>query len=166
MRVLTVCGSLQATSTNRDLLGQVEQRAIARGHQVVAAPGLDALPLFNPDILTTTGEPPAVRAWRENLSEADAVVFASPEYGHSLPGALKNAVDWVIGSGELYRKLVALTASVPHETRGQLGLEALAVTLRAVEGRIAWQAPIARQPGADDAIDALLVALERGQVDD
>lgn len=58
--------------------------------------GLRHLPHFNPD----TEEPPAVRDWRKALAGSDAVLIASPEYGHSLPGALKNGIDWVIGSGE------------------------------------------------------------------
>jgi NAD(P)H-dependent FMN reductase len=44
---------------------------------------------------------------------------------HSLPGVLKNAIDWTIGSGELEKKLVAITAAVPHTDRGRLGLAAL-----------------------------------------
>jgi len=55
------------------------------------------------------------------LSASDAVLIASPEYGFSLPGALKNAIDWVIGSGELEGKVVAITAAVPGPERGRRG---------------------------------------------
>jgi len=58
-----------------------------------------------------------------------ALLIASPEYGHSLPGSLKNAIDWLIGSGELESKVVAVTAAVPIAERGRLGLKALCDTL-------------------------------------
>jgi hypothetical protein len=74
--------------------------------------GLRHLPHFNPD-MELSGVPDSVRVWRQALAESDAVLVACPEYGFSLPGALKNGVDWVIGSGELEHKVVAITAAVP-----------------------------------------------------
>ena len=68
--------------------------------EVVVFDGLRDLPLFNPDLEAV--EPlPAVESWRSAIAESDALLIASPEYGFSLPGALKNGIDWVIGSGEL-----------------------------------------------------------------
>jgi NAD(P)H-dependent FMN reductase len=61
----------------------------------------------------TSAVPESVLRWRGMLAASDAVLIASPEYGFSLPGALKNAIDWVIGSGELEGKVVAITAAVP-----------------------------------------------------
>jgi hypothetical protein len=81
------------------------------GVEFVLFDGLRDLPQFNPD-LEVNAEPEHVRRWRLALEESDAVLIASPEYGLSLPGALKNGIDWVIGSGELERKVVAITASV------------------------------------------------------
>jgi NAD(P)H-dependent FMN reductase len=100
-----------------------------------------------------------VRSWRAALASSDALFIASPEYGHSLPGALKNAIDWVIGSGELYRKVVVVTASAPGPGRGERGLRALCDTLRAVEARILGGEPIVRGPELDAMLDALLDAL-------
>jgi chromate reductase, NAD(P)H dehydrogenase (quinone) len=76
-----------------------------------------------------------------------------------LPGALKNAIDWVIGSGELHRKPVAVTASTSHEERGMLGLRALETTLRAVDAAIVGGVPIVRGAGFDAALGRLLRAL-------
>ena len=80
---------------------------------------------------------------RSSTLESDALLIASPEYGHSLPGSLKNAIDWVIGTGELERKVVAITAAVPGPERGRLGLQALRQTLGAVRasGRRAGGSP-------------------------
>ena len=155
MRVVAICGSLQAESKNLDLL-RLAQKLAPEGMVIEIFDGLRALPLFNPDI----GTPPAsVTAWRLALTASDAVLIASPEYGHSLPGSLKNAIDWVIGTGELEGKVVALTASATGAGRGQLGLEALAQTLGAVSARIAFGEPILRGPGIEAAVSAMLADL-------
>ncbi len=121
-------------------------------------PHIFELPHFNPD-LESEGPLASVQRWRRALSESDALLIASPEYGHSLPGALKNAIDWVIGSGELEGKIVALTAATPAAERGLRGLRALGVTLGAVRARIVGGEPIVKGPTADDQLRALLVEL-------
>jgi len=102
---------------------------------------------------------PAVEAWRQAVAGSDALLVASPEYGFSLPGALKNAVDWAIGTGELERKVIAITASVNHPERGRRGLGALRDTLNAVSARIVGGEPIVRGPDFDSNVAALLHAL-------
>ena len=105
MRILAICGSLQANSSNLTLLRLAAARA-PEGVEVVIYDGLGTLPHFNPD-LEASAPLPEVQALRGALAGSDALLIACPEYGHSLPGALKNAIDWVIGSGELERKVVA-----------------------------------------------------------
>lgn len=157
MRILAVSGSLQAKSANLTLI-QTAAALAPTGVSVVLFDGLRELPHFNPD-LEAEGEPPAVRAWRAALSQSDAVLVASPEYGHSLPGALKNGVDWVIGSGELECKVVAVTAAVPGPARGRLGLQALKQTLGAVRATIVGGEPIARGANFERAVAELMRAL-------
>jgi len=154
MQILAVCGSLQARSGNRSLLQTVAALA-PEGIDVALFDGVRELPLFDPDI-EQNGSPPAVESWRRALSDASAVLIASPEYGHSLPGALKNAVDWVIGTGELYRKVVAITAAVDHRLRGRRGLAALAQTLLAVDATIPWSEPMVRDATLEVQISDLL----------
>ncbi|HET9958665.1 MAG TPA: NAD(P)H-dependent oxidoreductase [Polyangiaceae bacterium] len=144
MRILGICGSLQARSANRVLLESARRLAPA-GVEVQLYDALGTLPHFNPD--WPSEDQPAVMALREHLANSLGVLIASPEYGFSLPGALKNAIDWLIGSGELERKVVAITAAVPVAERGRMGLQALKQTLGAVSARIVWDEPIAR--GAD-----------------
>ena len=159
VRILAVCGSLQARSANRTLLERATELAPV-GVEVRLFERLRDLPLFDPDLEANVAPAPEpVLAWRAALSASDALLIASPEYGHSLPGALKNAIDWVIGSGELEEKIVAVTASTPGPERGRLGLEALAVPLRAVRATIVGGDPIGRGPGADGELAALLEAL-------
>lgn len=108
MRILTVSGSLRAGSSNTALLDAVALLA-EPDVMVTAFAGLEALPAFNPDLELAAGEPlPAVAAWGAALAAADAVLISSPEYAHGVPGVLKNALDWVVGSGELVAKPVGL----------------------------------------------------------
>jgi chromate reductase len=155
MKIVGVCGSLQAESGNLRLL-ESARTMVPDGVDFELFDGIRALPHFNPDVEVA---PESVRAWRSALASSDAVLIASPEYGHSLPGALKNAVDWVIGTGELESKIVAITASTPSADRGRKGLDALAGTLRAVNATILGGAPIARGPNADGELRALVEAL-------
>jgi chromate reductase len=157
MRILAICGSLQARSANLSLL-QAAAAAAPEGIEIVLFEGLRDLPHFNPD-LEANGVPSSVQAWRRALAESDAVLIASPEYGHSLSGALKNGIDWVIGSGELERKVVAITAAVPGAERGRLGLKALRDTLGAVSAVIVGGEPIVRGPSFEHEVGELLRAL-------
>jgi chromate reductase, NAD(P)H dehydrogenase (quinone) len=157
MRILAVCGSLQARSGNSALL-DVAVASAPPDVEVVLFDGLRDLPHFNPDT-AATGTPEAVQRWRQALAESHAVLIASPEYGHSLPGALKNGIDWVIGSGELERKVVAITAAVPGPDRGRRGLQALRDTLGAVRATIVGGEPIPRGPQFEQQVEALLRAL-------
>jgi hypothetical protein len=111
MKILGVCGSLQRQSANHALL-EVAAASTPVGVEVVLFDGLRELPHFNPDI-DASGAPESVRRWRRALAESDAVLIASPEYGFSLPGVLKNGIDWVIGSGELEGKVIAITPQCP-----------------------------------------------------
>jgi NAD(P)H-dependent FMN reductase len=157
MRILGISGSLQTASGNLALLRCAAETAPA-GVEVVVCDGLRDLPHFNPD-LEAQAPPPPVEAYRRALQESAAVLIATPEYGFSLPGALKNGIDWVIGSGELNRKAVAITAAVSHPERGRRGLDALRRTLTAVDARIVDGGPIVRGPSFEHDVAKLLRAL-------
>jgi chromate reductase len=91
MRVLGISGSLRADSHNGRLLRAAAQ-LLPPGVEFVSFDGLKAIPPFDEDDEQAPG--PAVEVWRAAIEEADALLFATPEYNHSIPGALKNAVDW------------------------------------------------------------------------
>ena len=157
LRVLGVCGSLQAHSSNLQLLRAAAAWAPER-IEITISDGLRALPHFDPD-LERDEAPAPVRAWRSAIAASDALLITCPEYGFSLPGALKNGIDWTIGTGELERKVIAFTASVPAAFRGLMGLAALRQTLTAVSARMVGGEPIARGPGEQAALAGLLEAL-------
>jgi chromate reductase len=91
MRVLGITGSLRSGSHNGRLLRAAAQ-LLPPDAELVEFDGLKAIPPFDEDDEATPGA--AVERWREQLEQADALLFATPEYNHSIPGALKNAVDW------------------------------------------------------------------------
>jgi len=142
VRILGIVGSLGARSSNLTLL-ETAASVVPEGVEVVLYTGLGGLPHFDPDVDPDDARS-AVHALRQAIAASDAILIAAPEYGHSLPGVLKNAIDWLIGSGELERKVVAITASVPHSERGRQGLAALRQTLGAVRAVIVSDEPIAR----------------------
>lgn len=92
MRVLGLSGSLRRDSHNRALL-RAAAAALPRGAELVLWDRLAELPAYDED-LDVAPALPAVQALREAIAAADAVLIATPEYNASLPGALKNALDW------------------------------------------------------------------------
>ncbi len=91
MRVLGISGSLRGDSHNGRLLGAAAE-LLPPGVELVRFDGLKAIPPFDEDDEQSPGA--AVEAWRAAIEQSDALLFATPEYNHSIPGALKNAVDW------------------------------------------------------------------------
>ena len=88
---------------------------------------LDELPPFNPD-LEGDSAPESVLRFRAQLQTSDAVLISSPEYAHGVPGVLKNALDWVVSSGELVDKPIALINTSARATHAWASLaETLAV---------------------------------------
>jgi NAD(P)H-dependent FMN reductase len=108
-RVLLVCGSLQRSSANRAALDVAGAALSASGVEVNAFEGLGSIPPLNPDRGDEPGE--AVLALRTDIADADAVLIAAPEYAGGIAGVLKNALDWIVGSGNLYGKPVALLSA-------------------------------------------------------
>ncbi len=154
IRLLAISGSLRARSSNGALLEAARQIA-PEGLEVVLYEGLGTLPLFNPDHDDDPGPPPVVDL-RERIRAADGVIISSPEYAHGVPGAMKNALDWLVGSGELVEKKTALWNASPTSLYAHAQLtEILAVmSARLVEGAT-MSLPIRRSMTAEEiATDA------------
>jgi chromate reductase, NAD(P)H dehydrogenase (quinone) len=132
VRVLLVTGSTRAGSTNTAAL---RTAAAARVPGVTTAvwERLVELPAFVPG---DEAEPhPALADLRREIAAAGAVVFSTPEYAGTLPGSLKNALDWLVGSGELYGKPVAWVG-VGAPGRGEGAERTLALVLGYVGAEI------------------------------
>jgi chromate reductase len=91
MRILGISGSLRRGSHNRRLL-RAAGDALPPGADLVEWEGLAGLPAFDEDLESTP--PPPVQDFLDQIEEADAILIATPEYNASLPGSLKNALDW------------------------------------------------------------------------
>ena len=92
--VISICGSLRKGSFNRMLMNSLQGLA-PPAMSIKEAPPFTEFPLYNFDIQTSSGFPAPVNALVDALRAADGVSFVTPEYNFSLPGALKNAIDWV-----------------------------------------------------------------------
>jgi NAD(P)H-dependent FMN reductase len=82
--------------------------------------GLADVPIFNPDI--ENAEPAPVARLREQVSAADALIIASPEYAHGITGVLKNALDWLVSSEAFIHKPVALFNASPRSVHAAASL--------------------------------------------
>jgi chromate reductase, NAD(P)H dehydrogenase (quinone) len=109
IRLLTVCGSLQGRSANRAALHAASAVAVAEGAMVDDFDRLADVPAFDPDRTEEAIE--VIDDWRGRVSAADVVLVAAPEYAGAVAGAVKNAFDWLVGSGELYRKPLAVLSA-------------------------------------------------------
>jgi chromate reductase len=94
LNVLTICGSLRKGSFNAALERTLPQLA-PEGMSLKTAPAWDKMPIYNHDIQSGTGFPAEATAWADAIRSADGVIIVSPEYNWTIPGGLKNAIDWV-----------------------------------------------------------------------
>ncbi|MGB6539630.1 MAG: NADPH-dependent FMN reductase [Xanthobacteraceae bacterium] len=92
--IISICGSLRKGSYNRMVMNALPGLAPAALSFTEAPPFVD-FPLYNADVETSTGFPAAVQKLAEAVRAADGVIIVTPEYNFSIPGALKNAIDWV-----------------------------------------------------------------------
>ena len=91
IRILGISGSLRKGSFNSALLR--EAKALAPDGMTVDIADISSIPLYNDD-LREKGYPAPVQTLREQIGAADAVLIVTPEYNYSIPGVLKNAIDW------------------------------------------------------------------------
>jgi chromate reductase, NAD(P)H dehydrogenase (quinone) len=111
VHVVAVSGSLKESSENSAL---VRAMAGSDPEHLEIWQGLGTLPHFTPD--DDGGAP--VASWRDAVTRADVLLIATPEYAGGMPGALKNALDWLVGTGELYDKDIAIVSAAPSPERG------------------------------------------------
>lgn len=127
MRILAISGSLRDRSYSSGLLHAARELAPA-GSEVVLYDGLAELPHYNEDIDGGDTVPVAVSELREAVGGADALLIATPEYNGSLPGGLKNALDWASrphGDSSLAKMPAAVISSSPSPFGAAWAQEAL-----------------------------------------
>ncbi|MCG6859586.1 MAG: NAD(P)H-dependent oxidoreductase [Salaquimonas sp.] len=130
MRFLAISGSLRLNSTNTALLDAFIRHA-DEGIAIELCGNVGLLPLFNPDLEADT--PQAVVDFATKVDQCDGLLIASPEYAHGIPGALKNALDWLVSRFEIPDKPVML---VHASARGSFVREQLCEVLKTMSCRI------------------------------
>ena len=93
LNVLSICGSLRRGSYNAALMRTLPSLA-PEGMTIKPAPAWDKMPIYNFDDQQAGGIPAEVIVWADAIGAADGVIIVSPEYNWSIPGGLKNAIDW------------------------------------------------------------------------
>jgi chromate reductase len=94
LNVICICGSLRKGSYNRMVMNALSGLA-PQSLRITEAPPFSEFPLYNADVETSSGIPAAVQKLAEAVRSADGVIIVTPEYNFSIPGPLKNAIDWV-----------------------------------------------------------------------
>jgi chromate reductase len=119
VNVLSICGSLRKGSFNA-MVQRLLPSLAPEGMTIKAAPPFTEFPLYNADIQNTTGFPAAVNVLADAIRAADGVIFCTPEYNFTIPGGLKNAIDWVsrLPNQPLAGKPVALQSASPGPVGG------------------------------------------------
>ena len=140
MNIVAISGSLRAASTNTALVRAAAALA-PEGIDVAVYGGLAGLPHFSPE-LDGDAAPAPVQALRALLAGADGVLVCTPEYAFGMPGSLKNALDWLVTSGELWRKPVAALSASPSARGGEKAHAALVLTLSALEAATVAEASL------------------------
>jgi NAD(P)H-dependent FMN reductase len=127
-RIIAISGSLRTASSNSALL-RVATRLAPTDVQVELFNGIAGLPHFTPDL--DDNAPTAVIDFRKCIGVADGLIIASPEYAHGVPGAMKNALDWLVGGSEIVNKPIALINAAPRATHAYAALTEILTVMSA-----------------------------------
>ncbi len=129
LNLIAISGSLRRASTNTTLL----QAAIAIAPESISLKlwdGVSGLPHFNPDT-EDSNLPGEVATFRDIMGQCDGLVIACPEYARGIPGAFKNALDWLVSSESFFNKPVCLLNASPRATDAQNALRLVLQTMSA-----------------------------------
>jgi chromate reductase, NAD(P)H dehydrogenase (quinone) len=138
VRVLGISGSLRQDSHNRRLLLEAAE-LLPRGTELELFGGLKAVPPYDEDDDGEAEIHPAVTDLRDAIARADAILIATPEYNSSVPGQLKNAIDWASrprGATVLLGKPVAVTGTSTGSFGGVWAQAELKKILRTAGARV------------------------------
>src|SRR5258708_21635065 len=115
INTLMICGSLRKGSFNRALMNALPPLAPA-GMTLAEAPPFRGFPLYDADLQTSSGFPADVVALADAIRATDGVIIISSEYNFTIPGALKNALDWVFRLS--HRPLKHIPGAIQSATAG------------------------------------------------
>ena len=119
LNVISICGSLRKGSFNV-MVQRLLPSLAPEGMTITPAPSFADFPIYNADIQNSTGFPAAVNTLADAIRAADGVIFCTPEYNFTIPGGLKNAIDWLsrLKNQPFAGKPVALQSASPGPVGG------------------------------------------------
>ena len=126
-KVLAICGSTRTHSANLGIIRYVE-KILSAEVQLEIFNELSALPHFNPDF-DNDNAPEIVERFRDKIRNADGILICTPEYIFSLPGAMKNAIEWCVSTTIFSEKPVAL---ITASASGTLAHESLQLVMKTI----------------------------------
>jgi chromate reductase, NAD(P)H dehydrogenase (quinone) len=177
VRILALSGSLRRASTNTAALDALARLA-PEGVKVLVYRDLGLMPPFNPDEdVEDRPKPEPVETLRKLIGASDALIVAAPEYAHGVPGALKNALDWLVASEDFAGKPTVLINTSPRAFHAQASLREILSTMAArlvpeafasisLTGKAATAEAILADPGCarrlTESLDTLIAAARAG----
>lgn len=126
-KIFAISGSTRQHSTNQSILKYIADAIVNDADMEVYA-DIDKLPHFNPDA-DTESPPEIISALRRSITEADAVIISTPEYIYSLPGGLKNVIDWSVSTTIFKDKPVAIIVAAAS---GEKAFESLDLVMSTI----------------------------------
>ena len=128
MKVLIIPGSLREDSSSFHIIKAI-QSSLPSSVESAIYKGIGTLPHFNDSVSPS----PEVVQFREQIKTSAGVIIVTPEYAFGIPGSLKNALDWTVGSADFMDKPVAL---ITASSQGQKGHAAMLLVLQAISANV------------------------------
>ncbi len=125
LQVVTLLGSLRKGSFN-GMVARTLPKIAPASMEVNALPSIADIPLYDADVQQEEGFPATVEALAEQIRQADGVVIVTPEYNYSVPGGLKNAIDWLSRLPD--QPLAGKPVLIQTSSMGVIGGRALSVS--------------------------------------
>ena len=139
MKILAISGSLRTKSYNTSIIKALENIDTS----IEIYNDLGKLPFFNPDLdnhtLKVDNSPILVQELRKAIALSDAIIISTPEYAFEIPGVLKNALDWLVSSGEIVHKPVAIISASTSGMGGDKANIVLMNLVKVLTGNISKQ---------------------------
>lgn len=136
-RILAISGSTRLNSSNEMILSFIQEK-YKEALDIELYNGIAALPYFNPDV-KDQDLPPKVIEFRNKIKEADGVILCTPEYVFSLPGIIKNAIEWTVSTTVFSNKPVALIVA---SGLGEKAFEALNLIMKTIEAKFSEESTL------------------------
>ncbi|KQX15944.1 NADPH-dependent FMN reductase [Flavobacterium sp. Root420] len=130
IKILAITGSTRKKSSNFKILKYISEE-IKKEFEVEIFENLDKLPHFNPD-LDTDNPPQTIISFRNKIAQADGIIICAPEYVFSLPGSLKNVLEWCVSTTIFSKKKVGL---ITASASGEMGHEQLILIMKTLEAQ-------------------------------